>query len=74
MVIADGMFIIQTFVKDKTPTIVAFARSVLLRALKLTKHRVDLCFDVYESPSIKDIKRESRGDENIEKHFTVGPR
>ena len=29
---------------------------------------------MYESLSIKDIKRESRGDENTEKHFTFGPR
>ena len=56
VVIADGMFIIQTSVKDQTPTFAAFARSVLLRILKLTKHRVDLCFHVYESPSIKDIR------------------
>ena len=74
VVIADGMFIIQTFVKDKTPTFAAFARSVLLKVLKLAKHRVDLCFHVYESPSIKDIKQESRRDENTEKHFTFGLR
>ena len=74
VVIADGMFIIQTPVKDKTPTFAAFARSVLLKVLKLAKHRVDLCFHVYESPSIKDIKHESRRDENTEKHFTFGPR
>ena len=71
VVIADGMFIIQTSVKDKTPTFAAFAKSVLLRVLKLTKHRVYLCFNVYESPSVKD--NESRGDENTEKHFTYGP-
>lgn len=35
--IADGMFVIQNFVKDKTPTFTAFARSVLFRVLKLTK-------------------------------------
>ena len=29
---------------------------------------------MYESPSIKDIKRESRGDENTEKQFTFGHR
>ena len=74
VVIADRMFIIQTSVKDKTPSFAAFARSVLLRVLKLTKHRVELCFDVYESSSIKDINRESRGDGNTEKHFTFGPR
>ena len=30
----------------------------------------DLRFDLYELPSIKDIKRKSRGDENTEKHFS----
>ena len=73
VVIADGMFIIKTSIKDKTPTFAAFAKSVLLRVLKLTKHRVYLCFNVYESPSVKDIKHKSRGDENTEKHFTYGP-
>ena len=38
VVIADGMFITQTSVKDKTPTFAAFARSILLRVLKLTKY------------------------------------
>ena len=67
------MFIIQTFVKDKSPSFAAFARSVLLKVLKLTKHRVESCFDVYESSSIKYISRKSRGDGNTEKHFTFGP-
>ena len=71
VVIADGMFIIQTSVKDQTPTFAAFARSVLLRILKLTKHRVDLCFDVYESPSIKVIKHKSRGNDNTEETFYI---
>ena len=35
--IVHGMFIIQTSIKDKTPTFAAFARSVLLRVLKLSK-------------------------------------
>ena len=29
----------------------------------------DLCFDLYESPSIKDIEHKSSRDENTEKHF-----
>ena len=48
-----------------------FARSVLLMLLKLTKHRVYLCFDMYESLSIKDIKRESLGHEKTEKTFYI---
>ena len=39
MAIADGMFIIQTFVKDKTPTFAAFAGSVLLRVFETYKTR-----------------------------------
>ena len=71
-VIADGMFIIQTSVKEKTTTFAAFARSALLKIFKPTKHWPDLRFDVHELPSIKDIKRKS-WDENTEKHFTFGP-
>ena len=74
VVIADGTFIIQTSVKDKALTLAAFSRSALLRVLKLTKGRLDLCFDMYESSSIKNIKRESKGDQNTEKHFTFGSR
>ena len=72
VVIADGMFLIQTSLKVKTPTFTVFTRSVLLKVLKFTKHRVDLCLDVYESLSIKDIKRKSKEDENTEEHFTFG--
>ena len=72
-VIADAIFIIQTSVKDKTPTFAAFASSVLLRVLKLSKHRVDLCFDVYELSAIKDIKRESRGMRILKNIFHLDP-
>ena len=58
--------------KDKTPTFTVFTRSVLLKVSKFTKHRVDLCLDVYESLSIKDIKRKSKEDVNTEEHFTFG--
>ena len=57
--------------KDKIPTFAAFARSVLFRVLKFTKHRDDLCFDVHESPSIKNIKRESRGNKNNKKRIPI---
>lgn len=62
--IADRMFIIQISVKDEIPTFVG--------VLELIKHWVVLCFDLYKSPSVKDIKGESRADENTEKHFTSG--
>ena len=31
------------------------------------------CFDVYESPSIKDVKRKDRGDIEIGRKFCIGP-
>ena len=45
-----------------------------MKALKLTENHVDLCFDVYESPSVKDIKRRDRGNEDTEREFIFGPR
>ena len=35
---------------------------------------MDLCFDIYESPSIKDIKRKSGGDINLKNAYNFGPR
>ena len=66
------MFLIQTSANDKTPIFTVFTRSVLLKVSKFPKHRVDLCLDLYESHSIKDIKRKSKEDENTEEHFTFG--
>ena len=51
-----------------------FVRTMLIKVLILTKHQTDLCFDMYESPSIKDTKRNNRGNEEIEQNFTIGPR
>ena len=42
-----------------------------MKVLKLARHFIDLCFHVYDSPSIKDDKR---GNEQTERHFTFGPR
>ena len=41
--------------------------------LSLTKHRKDLYFDVYTSPSIKDEKRRTRGNINSKLTFSFGP-
>ena len=38
MVIADGMFIIQSCVKDRISTFSEFARTILIRILKLSKY------------------------------------
>ena len=65
-VVADSMFIVKNTINQLCPTFASFARAMLLKVLKLAKHRADLCFDVYESPSIKDTKRKDRGNEETE--------
>ena len=45
----------------------ALARRVLVECLNLTNIR--LCFDIYESPSIKDVNRKYRGDIETEGEF-----
>lgn len=41
-----------------------------MKFLELTRHCVDLCFDVYKLSSIKDIKR---GNKQTKRHFTFCP-
>ena len=72
--IADGMFIVRSSNNLKNATFSSFARSILTKLLKCTKYRLDLCFDVYESPSIKDVKRKARGDNEVDCYFTFGPK
>ena len=55
------------------PTYGAFARIIIIKLLKMTTYRADICFDVYESPSIKNIKLKDRGDEDIGYLFSIGP-
>ena len=72
--IADGLFIVRSSNNLKNATFSSFARSILTKLLKCTKYRLDLCFDVYESPSIKDVKRKARGDNEVDCYFTFGPK
>ena len=58
----------------KNATFSSFARSILTKLLKCTKYPIDLCFDVYESPSVKDVKRKARGDNEVDCYFTFGPK
>ena len=57
-IIADGMFMLRSCSKDKSPTYAAFARTLLIRILKLTTHRADLCFDVYKIPTTSNVTKE----------------
>ena len=72
--IANGMFILNLSTQNLPKTYSALARRILVKVLNLTNIRADLCFDIYESPSIKDVKREDRGDIETEREFCIGPR
>lgn len=62
--------------KHYQPTItqhcLMFASVLRTMLMKVLKCQVDLCFDVYESPSTKDIKRRDQGSEKIKQNFTFG--
>ena len=66
-VISDGMFPIQSTSHCLNYSI--FLQKNFSFVLKLTQHRADLYFDVYESPSIKDTKRKERGNEESDRVF-----
>ena len=53
-VITDGMFVVRYHSKKKVVPLHDLPDILLL---KMTNYRLNLCFDIYESPSIKDIKR-----------------
>ena len=71
-VISDGMFPIQSTSHCLNYSI--FLQKNFSFVLKLTQHRADLYFDVYESPSIKDTKRKERGNEEFDRNFSTGPK
>ena len=58
--VINGMFLVNTDF-NSSPTLSGIAKYIFRRALKLTNYRADLCFDVYESPGIKDVKHTERG-------------
>ena len=71
--VVDGMFLLRACI-GTCATYQVLARRLLQDALKLTSYRIDICFDVYESPSIKDVERKVRGDENTIRIFSIGPK
>ena len=46
----------------------------IAKLLKCTKYRLDLCFDVHGSPSIKDVKKKAREYNEFDCCFTFGPK
>ena len=43
----------------------------MIKKLKLTNYGLDLGFDIYESPSVKFIKRKPRGDRDLENIYNL---
>ena len=70
--VIDGMLLVNSN-SNVSPTLAGIARSIFRRALKLTNHRADLCFDIYKSPGIKDVKHIERGNLATELIFSFGP-
>ena len=70
-VIGDETFLIQSSSRCLNYSI--SVQKIVSSVLKLTQHRFDLCFDVYESPSIKEAKRTKIGNEESDCVFSIGP-
>ena len=71
-VIADGIFFVQSTPRYLNFSI--FALKVASFILELTKHKAHFWFDVYESPSIKDIERKDPADDDSDCQFCIGPK
>ena len=68
------MFISNLSTQNLPKTYSALVRRILVKVLNLTNIRTDLCFDIYESPSIKDVRGKDCGDKEFEREFCRGPR
>lgn len=71
-VIADGIFFVQSTPRYLNFSI--FALKVASFILELTRHKADFWFDIYISPSIKDIERKDRPDDDSDCQFCIGPK
>ena len=63
------MFILNSSTQNLTKLYSSLVRRVLVKVLNLKIIRSNLCFDIYESPRIKDVKRKDRGGIAIEREF-----
>ena len=62
--IADGMLILNVSTQNFLKTYSALAKRILVKILNLTNIRADLCFDIYESPSIPKILSSTTSEES----------
>ncbi|ESO90052.1 hypothetical protein LOTGIDRAFT_164355 [Lottia gigantea] len=70
--VIDGNFLLHLLPNKISPTYGGLASTILIMATSTTSKRVDLLFDTYKEPSIKDCERQRRGAE--EQEFVItGP-
>lgn len=72
--IIDGCFLLRTMNPTQPATYGGLSRNILSAVLNTSKStRIDVVFDTYESPSIKDVERTRRG--AIHSNITIsGPK
>ena len=68
------MFILNYSTRILPKTNPALVRRALVKFLNVTNICKDPWFEIYDSSSIKDVKRKHRGDIEIESKFCLGPR
>ena len=70
--IIDGMFLLRSLEKQLPYNLRGLVRVILMKTMKMSRQRSDLVFDTYNSPSLKDIARSERGDEDSIDSYTFG--
>ena len=60
--IIHGMFLLRNLTVPLPHTLRGLVHNILIKALKISKQRVDFVLDTYNSPCLKDITRDIRGD------------
>ena len=70
--VIDGNFLLHCLPPKIPPTFGGLSKVILQTALTHKSPRIDIVFDTYESPSIKDCERERRG-ADLQQFVIVGP-
>ena len=71
-VIVDGTFLVRKLEGQLPHNIRGLVRLILMKTIKMSQRRADLIFDTYDSPSLKDIERDERGDKESIDSYTFG--
>ena len=56
------MFLLRNLTEPLPHTLRGLVQNMLIKALKISKERVDFVLDPYNSPCLKDITKDIRGD------------